>query len=120
MEIIKVVSENEKRDIVKAGNAVDAFKNDPELDKNDDGVYNEGDVVIKTYGAMDEAGSKLMNDVVNSIELEGNAALQPHWDEVRGKIEASGAKFIIEAYDKYNEKGTAVAKITTRELFALD
>ena len=89
-------------------------------DKNDDGVYNEGDVVIKTYGAMDEAGSKLMNDVVNSIELEGNAALQPHWDEVRGKIEASGAKFIIEAYDKYNEKGTAVAKITTRELFALD
>ena len=27
MEIIKVVSENEKRDIVKAGNAVDAFKN---------------------------------------------------------------------------------------------
>lgn len=87
-------------------------------DKNKNGVYDEGvDVVMETYARN---GNKLYNDKEVKIEIAGCPALASYQSEITNQIIADGAYFLIEATDMYGATGSARAKLTTRDLFALD
>lgn len=86
-------------------------------DKNKNGVYDEGDVVMESYSRN---GNKLYNDTVVTIDVGTCPALAAYQTEITNQIIADGAYFLIEATDMYGATGTARAKLTTREFFALD
>lgn len=87
-------------------------------DRNKNGVYDDGvDIVMETYSRN---GNKLYNDIINKIEIASCPALASYQTEITNQIIAEGAYFLIEATDMYGEIGSARAKLTTRDLFALD
>ena len=89
-------------------------------DKNKNGVYDEGvDVVMETYARN---GNKLYNGKEVKVEIASCPALASNEakTEIENQIIADGAYFLIEATDMYGATGSARAKLTTRDLFALD
>lgn len=57
-------------------------------------------------------GNKLYNDKEVKVEITDQI--------ITDQIIADGAYFLIEATDMYGATGSARAKLTTRDLFALD
>lgn len=65
-------------------------------------------------------GNKLYNAKEVKIAIADCPALASYQSEIKDQIIADGAYFLIEATDMYGATGSARAKLTTRDLFALD
>jgi hypothetical protein len=91
-------------------------------DKNRDGVFNAGDVVLEKYGELSSTGKELYNDVINTVDVMSNPNLSAaDKNTIRTQMnESRNIQFIIQATDSRNASTTSLATISLKPLFNID